>query len=340
MSQQVSFLKKKNIEFSVQRYLIDAMGAMALGLFSTLIIGLIINTLGEKLHIELFLKIGELAMDGKIVGGAIGVAVANSLKAPPLVAFASIITGAAGYSLGGPAGSFVSALIGSELGKLVAKETPIDIIVSPGVTIMGGFVAAATVGPLIAHGMKQLGLFIGWATLLQPILMGMIVSVVMGLALTAPISSAALAIMMDLSGLAAGAATVGCSAQMIGFAVISLRDNGIGGALAQGLGTSMLQIPNIVRNPWILVPPTVAGALLGPLSTTVFGMENIALGAGMGTSGLVGQFTTVTLMGFTTNVMINILVLHFIAPAIIAIAIASILRRYKLIKAGDMKLDL
>lgn len=340
MSQQTSFLKRKDIELSVQRYLIDAMGAMALGLFSTLIIGLIIKTLGEKLHISLLLQIGQLAMEGNIVGGAIGVAVAYGLKAPPLVAFASIITGAAGYSLGGPAGSFVSALIGSELGKLVSKETPIDIIVTPAVTIISGFAAAATAGPLIAYGMKQLGVFIGWATLLQPIPMGMIVAAAMGLALTAPISSAALAIMMDLDGLAAGAATVGCAAQMIGFAVISFRDNGIGGVLAQGLGTSMLQIPNIIRNPWILLPPTVAGALLGPLSTTIFGMTNISIGAGMGTSGLVGQFTTVTQMGFTQGVLTNILLLHFIAPAILAIIVANILRRKNLIKPGDMKLDL
>jgi uncharacterized membrane protein len=340
LSQQTSFFKRKNIEISVQRYLIDAMGAMALGLFSTLIIGLIIKTLGEKLQIGLLLEIGQLAMEGNIVGGAIGVAVAYGLKAPPLVTFASLITGAAGYSLGGPAGSFVSALIGGELGKIVSKETPIDIIVTPAVTIIAGFAASATAGPLIAYGMKQLGDFIGWATLLQPIPMGMVVAAVMGLALTAPISSAALAIMMDLDGLAAGAATVGCSAQMIGFAVISFRDNGIGGALAQGLGTSMLQVPNIIRNPWILVPPTVAGALLGPLATTVFNMTNISIGAGMGTSGLVGQFTTVTQMGFTQGVLIKILLLHFIAPAILAIIVAHILRRNNLIKQGDMKLDL
>lgn len=340
MSQQSSFFKRKNIEISVQRYFIDAMGAMALGLFSTLIIGLIIKTLGEKLQIGLLLEVGKLAMEGNIVGGAIGVAVAYGLKAPPLVTFASLITGAAGYSLGGPAGSFVSALVGGELGKMVSKETPIDIIVTPAVTIISGFIAASTVGPLIAYGMKQLGEFIGWATLLQPIPMGMVVAVVMGLALTAPISSAALAIMMDLNGLAAGAATVGCTAQMIGFAVTSFRDNGVGGALAQGLGTSMLQVPNIIRNPWILVPPTVAGALLGPLATTVFGMTNISIGAGMGTAGLVGQFTTVTDMGFTQGVMTKILLLHFIAPAILALIVAHILRRHNLIKQGDMKLDL
>ncbi|MTI81132.1 MAG: PTS sugar transporter subunit IIC [Firmicutes bacterium] len=316
------------------------MGSMALGLFASLIIGLIVKTFGEKLHINFLVEAGSLAMDKNVVGAAIGVAVAYGLQAPPLVLFSSAITGAAGYLLGGPAGSFVSAVIGTEIGKVVNKETPVDIIVTPVVTILVGFAAAGTVGPVISSGMKQLGSLIEWATELQPIPMGILVAVVMGLALTAPISSAALAIMMELSGLAAGAATVGCAAQMVGFAVISYRENRIGGLLAQGLGTSMLQIPNIVKNPWILLPPTLAGAAIGPLATKVFEMENIHLGAGMGTAGLVGQFTTVTAMGFSGSVISKIILLHFIAPAIIALVAAVYMRRLGLIKDGDMKLDL
>jgi hypothetical protein len=335
-----SFLKRKNIEISVQRYLIDALGAMALGLFASLLIGLIIKTFGEQLQLEMIVKVASLAMDNNLVGATIGVAVAYGLKAPPLVMFASAITGAAGYLMGGPAGSFIAALIGVEFGKMVSKETPVDIIATPVTVILVGYFAASTVGPVISYGMKELGNFIEWATELQPIPMGIIVAVVMGLALTAPISSAALAIMMELSGIAAGAATIGCAAQMVGFAVASYRENGVGGIFAQGLGTSMLQIANIVKNPWILLPPTIAGALLGPLATTIFKMTNIPLGAGMGTAGLVGQFTTITAMGFSSSVLLKILILHFVAPAIITLIIAAYMRRIGIIKDGDMKLDL
>ncbi|MBM7855951.1 putative membrane protein [Desulfohalotomaculum tongense] len=340
MAEQISFFKRKNVQISVQRYLVQAMGFMALGLFASLIIGLIIKTFGQKLNVDFLVQAGSLAMDKNVVGAAIGVAVAHGLQAPPLVLFASAVTGAAGYLLGGPAGSFVSGVIGAEFGKMVSRETPVDIIVTPVVTILAGFAAAGTVGPVIGSGMKQLGNFIEWATELHPVPMGILVAVVMGLSLTAPISSAALAIMMELSGLAAGAATVGCAAQMIGFAVISYRENGVGGLLAQGLGTSMLQIPNIVKNPWIILPPTIAGALLGPLATAVFKMSNIHLGAGMGTAGLVGQFTTVTAMGFNGTVLMKILMLHFIAPALLSLAAAAYMRRWGLIREGDMKLDL
>lgn len=340
MSDKGDFLKRKNIEISVQRYFVNAMGTMALGLFASLIIGLIIKTFGQKLHLDFLVQAGSLAMDKNLVGAAIGVSVAYGLQAPPLVVFASAVTGAAGYLWGGPAGSFVSGVIGVEFGKLVYKETPIDIIVTPVVTIVVGFAVAGSVGPIIGYGMKQLGKFIEWATELQPIPMGVVVAVVMGLALTAPISSAALAIMMELNGIAAGAATVGCAAQMVGFAVISYRDNGVGGLLAQGLGTSMLQIPNIVKNPWVILPPTLAGAVLGPLATTIFGMTNIHIGAGMGTAGLVGQFTTVTAMGFSGYVFIKILLLHFLAPAVIAVVSAMYMKRLGLIEDGDLQLDL
>ncbi|MEG6615518.1 PTS sugar transporter subunit IIC [Peptococcaceae bacterium 1198_IL3148] len=340
MQNKTSFLKKKGIEISVQRYFIDGLGAMALGLFASLLIGVIIKTLGEQLHIEMLKNVGALAMNDNLVGATIGVAVAYGLKAPPLVMFASAVAGAAGYLMGGPAGSFIATVIGAEFGKLVSKETPVDIIITPLTVILIGYAAAGTVGPVISYGMKELGNFIEWATELQPIPMGIIVAVVMGLALTAPISSAALAIMMELSGIAAGAATVGCAAQMVGFAVASYRENGLDGILAQGLGTSMLQIGNIVKNPWILLPPTVAGAILGPFSTTIFKMTNLHLGAGMGTAGLVGQFTTITAMGLSTNVLLKILLLHFVAPGIIALAVATYMYKIGFIKDGDMKLDL
>ncbi|NLZ39254.1 MAG: PTS sugar transporter subunit IIC [Firmicutes bacterium] len=322
------------------------MGAMALGLFSSLIVGLILQTTGEQLMavmgenviLNWLINAGKAAQS--MYGSAIGVAVAYGLKSPPLVLFASVVTGAAGASLGGPAGSFVAAVFGAEFGKLVSKETKVDIIVTPAVTILFGFLAASIIGPIVNSFMKYLGDVIIRATELRPVPMGIIVSVLMGLALTAPISSAALAIMMDLSGLAAGAATVGCSAQMIGFAVASYRENGWGGLVAQGVGTSMLQVPNIVRNPWILVPPTLASALLGPLATTIFQMTNTPYGAGMGTSGFVGQFGTASSMGFTLPVLLKIILLHYLLPAVISIFTSEFLRKAGKIKAGDYKLNL
>ncbi|MCW3489472.1 PTS transporter subunit IIC [Dethiobacter alkaliphilus] len=352
MTEKKGFLARKNIEFSLQRYFIDALGAMALGLFASLIVGLILSTAGEQLANLLgpnamftFLQdIGGTAMG--MMGPAIGVAVAYGLGAPPLVLFASAITGSAGAAVGvgaftaGPAGSFIAAVIGAEFGKMVSKETRVDIIVTPAVTIAAGILAANTLGPPVASFMAQLGELIMWATELQPIPMGIIVAVLMGLALTAPISSAAIAIIMQLSGLAAGAATVGCAAQMVGFAVASYKENGWGGLLSQGVGTSMLQIPNIAKNPWILVPPTLAAAIIGPLATTIFRMENIPAGAGMGTSGFVGQFGTATAMGFTTPILLQIILLHFFLPAILAYLFAQWLRNTGKIKDGDYKLDL
>lgn len=348
----ISFLARKNIVFSPQRYFIDAMGSMALGLFASLIVGLILRTLGQQLSLAFganilfaFLeKSGGAAMG--MMGPAIGVAVAYGLGAPPLVLFAGVITGAAGASAGamnitaGPAGAFVAAVVGTEFGKMISKETKVDIIVTPAVTIASGILAANLIGPVVAKFMSELGQLIVQATILHPIPMGVIVSVLMGLALTAPISSAALAIMMNLTGLAAGAATVGCAAQMVGFAMAGYRENGWGGLVSQGLGTSMLQIPNIVKNPWILLPPTLASAILGPLATVVFKMENIAVGAGMGTSGLVGQFGTAAAMGFNTAVLLKIVLLHFLLPALLAFAFSLWMRKAGLIKTGDYKLNL
>lgn len=335
---QQSFLQRKNIVFSLHRYGIEALGAMALGLFASLLVGLILKVLGDKLGIKLLVDYGVQAM--AMMGPAIGVAVAFGLKAPPLVLFASTITGMAGAKLGGPAGCFVAAVVGAEFGKLVSKETKVDIIITPAVTIITGVATGVFIGPFINAAMVGLGQIIMRATELQPVPMGILVSVIMGLVLTAPISSAALAMMLKLGGIAAGAATVGCSAQMVGFAVASYRENKVGGLIAQGLGTSMLQVPNIVRNPRILIPPTLAGAILGPLSTTIMRMENVPAGAGMGTSGFVGQFGTIEAMGMSGAVIFKIAMLHFILPAILTLIISEFMRKKEWIKFGDQKLDI
>lgn len=347
MSNIRAFLKRKDIEFSAKRYLNDALSSMALGLFASLLIGLIIQTIGEQTAIlagdntisAFLIQSGQTAKNS--MGAAIGAAVAFGLKAPPLVLFASIVTGGMGAILGGPAGAFLSAVVGAEFGKAVSKETKVDIIVTPAVTILMGAVAASVFGPVVSALMNGLGAVIMNATEMKPFLMGIIVSVIVGLVLTAPISSAALCIMLGLGGLAGGAATVGCCAQMIGFAVISYRENGMGGLLAQGIGTSMLQVPNIIRNPWIVVPPTLAAAILGPLATSrLFHMTNVAAGSGMGTSGLVGQIGTFTDMGFSTSVLISVLLLHFVLPAILSLLFDKALRMRGLIKEGDYKLEL
>jgi len=341
-----TFLKRKNIVISMQRYGIDALSAMALGLFSSLIVGLILKTagqqtvlwFGENLLSSNLITLGTFAM--QYMGAAIGVAVAFRLQAPPLVLFSSVVTGAMGATSGGPAGAFIAALLACEFGKAVSRETKLDIIVTPFVTLVIGYLVSILISPLIGQLMTFLGQIIMTATTYQPFLMGIIVSVVMGLVLTAPISSAALAIMLGLSGIAAGAATVGCAAQMIGFAIMSYRDNKVSGLVSVGLGTSMLQIPNILKNWWILLPPTIVSAILGPLSTLVFKMTNIAAGAGMGTSGLVGPLTTFQDMGFSVNVLISVILLHFVFPATITFVFLIVLRKMGKIKDGDLKLDL
>lgn len=332
-----NFLEKKGIELSLKTYFVTALSYMALGLFSSLIIGLIIRTAGQQFGIDFFVEMGQLAMD--LMGPAIGVAVAYGLKAPRLVLFSAVITGAAGAALGGPAGSFLAALFSTEIGKLVSKETRLDIIVTPFVTIATGYLVSTTIGPIIASGMNYFGDLIMWSVDRQPLVMGILVAMLMGLALTAPISSAAIAFMLGLEGLAAGAATVGCAAQMIGFATSSYRENGISGFVAIGIGTSMLQLPNIVKNPLILIPPTVAGMVLAPFATIVFQLVNNRAGAGMGTSGFVGQIMTFTEMGFSWNLGIVVLMLHFIGPALISLLISELLRKKGLIKFGDMKIE-
>ncbi len=332
-----AFLRARNIEFSLRRYGVDALNFMALGLFSSLIVGLILKTAGGWLAWPWLVTVGEQAQS--VMGAAIGVGVAYALKAPPLVLLASVVTGTAGAALGGPVGCFLAAAAGAECGKLVSKTTPVDIIATPALTLMCGVAVAQFVGPAIAALMTEIGSLIMWAVELQPVLMGMLVSVLMGVILTLPISSAAIAIALSLSGLAAGAATVGCCAQMVGFAVMGFKENRWAGLLSQGLGTSMLQMPNIVKNPRIWIPPIVASALLGPVATVGFQMSNIPSGAGMGTSGLVGQVGTLSAMGHAPSVWLAIVLLHFVLPALICGLLASWMRRRGWIKAGDLKLD-
>lgn len=337
------FLKKKGVEISVQRYLIDALSFMALGLFSSLLIGTILNSIGMKFQIK-FLTDVVWPLCRNMTGAAIGVAIAYALKAPPLVLFSSVITGAAGNAVGGPVGALIAALFGAEFGKLISKETKIDILITPVTTILVGISIGATVGPYIQKIMESLGLIIMKSTEMAPVNMGIIVSTVMGVILTLPISSAAIAIMLNLSGLAAGAATVGCSSQMIGFAVMSFRENGLAGLIAQGLGTSMLQVPNIIKNWKIWIPPTLTSAILGPISTKYLQMENIPIGAGMGTSGLVGQFGTVAAMsGKFSNIIDLYLIIfffHILAPAVLTLIFSEIMRKKGWIKPGDLKLNL
>jgi len=334
----MKFLERKNVVISVRRYLVDATGAMALGLFSSLLVGVIIQTAGDLTGLQFLINFGKIAQ--KAMGPAICIAIAFGLKAPPLVIFSSAAVGIAAVEAGGgPAGCYIAALLSVELGKIVSKETKVDIIVTPAVTLLTGVAAAFFIGPHIGSFMSWLGSIIERATLLQPFPMGIAVSVLMGLILTAPISSAAIALMLNLGGLAAGAATVGCCAQMVGFAVISFRDNGVSGLVAQGLGTSMLQVPNIVRNPLILIPPTLAAAILGPVATMLLPMENVPIGAGMGSCGFVGQIGTINAMGMSAAVIIKIALLHFLLPAILSLLTAKFMFAKGWIKPGDMKLN-
>jgi hypothetical protein len=337
------FLRRKNIEISVQRYLIDALGYMALGLFGTLIVGSILNVIGGKLGI-IFLTETLWPLAQSMMGPGIAVAIAYGLKAPPLVIFSSVVTGAAGAALGGPVGAFIAGVTGAEFGKVVSKETKLDIIVTPATTIIVGTLLGTLTGPAINAFMTGFGSLINAATVLKPIPMGIIISLLMGMALTLPISSAAIGIMLGLSGLAAGAAAAGCSAQMIVFAVISYEVNGLGGLLSQGLGTSMLQIPNIIKNWKIWIPAIITSIITGPISTTFMKLENTPIGSGMGTSGLVGQFGAVDAMEAVgrggLEMYVYVLILHFILPATLGLILYNIMKKLKLIKPEDLKLDI
>ena len=333
------FLKRKQVNISVQIYLIDALGAMAFGLFASLLIGTIFATLGDKTHLAIFTTIATYAKGA--TGAALGVSIAYALKAPQLVLFSAATVGIAGNELGGPVGALVATIIAAELGKIVSKETRVDILVTPGVTIISGVLTAQFVGPGVSAFMTAFGDLVKTTTVMQPLFMGILVSALIGIALTLPISSAAICIMLGLDGLAGGAATAGCCAQMIGFAVLSFRENKWGGLMAQGLGTSMLQMPNIVKNPRIWIPATLASMITGPVSTMIFKLENIPSGSGMGTCGLVGPIGIYTAMPDAgTNMWLGILIVCFILPAVLTLIFGEVLRRMKWIKAGDLKLDL
>ena len=329
------FLKKKDVNISAKAYFLDALGAMAFGLFASLLIGTIFTTLGDKLNLPLFVEIAKYAKQA--TGAAIGVAIAFSLKAPSLVLFSATVCGIAGNALGGPVGAYIASVISTELGKIVSKETKIDILVTPSVVIISGVLLAMFVGPGINAFMEAFGRFIENATELRPFLMGIIVSVSVGVALTLPISSAALCIAIGLSGIAAGAATAGCCAQMVGFALMSFKENRWGGLVSQGIGTSMLQMPNIIKNPLTWIPPTLTAAITGPIATCVFQLENVPIGAGMGTCGLVGPFGIITAMPEGgTKMWLGILLVCFILPALLTWIIGEIFRKLNWIKDGDL----
>ena len=338
MEELKAFLKRKQVNITVQAYLIDALGAMAFGLFASLLIGTIVETLGQQLRIESFLTVAAYAKSA--TGAALGLAIAHALKAPQLVLFSAATVGIAGNELGGPVGALVATVISTELGKIVSKETRLDIIITPGITIVSGVMIAQFVGPAVGGFMDWFGGLVKTATELQPFIMGILVSALIGIALTLPISSAAICIALSLDGLAGGAATAGCCAQMIGFAVMSYRENKMGGLLAQGLGTSMLQMGNIVRNPKIWIGPTLISMITGPIATLVFHMENIPAGSGMGTCGLVGPIGVFTAMGNTANTWLGILTVCFLLPALLGWIFNIWFRRIGWIQDGDMKLDL
>lgn len=349
----LNFLKNKNIEFSVKRYFIDALGAMAQGLFASLLIGTIISTLGEQFGVQVLIDIGTFAKAA--TGPAMAVAIGYALKCPPLVLFSLIAVGGAANTLGGAGGPFavfIVTLVAAEFGKLVSKETKVDIIVTPCVTITIGVLLSMWFAPTIGAGASSIGNAIMWATDLQPLLMGIVVAVIVGMALTLPISSAAICAALGLTGLAGGAAVAGCCAQMIGFAVMSFKENGWGGLFAQGIGTSMLQMGNIVKNPRIWIPPTIASAIIGPIATCFFQlqMNGAAIASGMGTCGLVGQIGVYTgwindvnlgvKAGIGTFDWIGLIAICFVLPAVLTLLISIPMRKMGWIKENDLKLDL
>ena len=335
-----TFLQKKNISLSPKKYFVDAMGAMAYGLFATLLVGTILKTIGEEFGIS-FLHEVLWPVANQATGPAIAIAIAYSLSAPQLVMYSTAVVGVAAYQLGGPLGVFIASVFAVEVGKLVAGETRIDIVVTPIVTVLVGVLLAQIIGPTVNQVMKWIGELIVLSTESNPLIMGISIAVIVGIVLTLPISSAALCLMLELDGLAAGAATIGCCAQMIGFATISYKDNGIKGFLAQGLGTSMLQMPNIYKNWKIWIPPTLASAIIGPIAIIFFNMENSALESGMGSCGLVGQIGTYNAMKtkFDFSYIIAAIVgLQIILPAVLSYFFYFIMKRKNWIKDGDLKI--
>lgn len=362
MSKIKRFLKRKQIEISLKRYFVDAMSAMAQGLFCTLLVGTILNTLGTELNIpfltEQILTIGSGegavsytigGLASAMVGPGIAIAIGFALNAPALVLFSLIPVGFSANAIGGAGGPlavYIVAIIACELGKVVSKETKIDILVTPIVTILAGIGLSSLIAAPIGKAAQSVGTAIMWATNLQPFLMGIAVSVLVGIALTLPISSAAICAALGLTGLAGGAAVAGCCAQMVGFAVMSFRENKWGGLIAQGVGTSMLQMPNILRNFKIWIPPTLASAITGPLATCLFQLEmnGPPVSSGMGTCGFVGQIGVYT--GWissgkviTTMDWVGLVLICFVLPAILSTLFCNILRKWGWIHPNDLKLD-
>lgn len=334
-------------------YFIDAMSAMAQGLFASLLMGTIISTIGTQFGVPMLEEIGNFAKS--MAGPAMAVAIGYALKAPPLVLFSLTAVGSASNTLGGEGGPLavlLIAIVATELGKAVSKKTPVDILVTPSVTILSGSALAYLCAPAIGAAAASVGSLIMWATDLQPFFMGIFVSVLVGVALTLPISSAAICAALGLTGLAGGAAVAGCCAQMVGFAVISFRENRWGGLVAQGLGTSMLQVSNIIKNPRIWIAPTLASAITGPLATCLFGlqMNGAPISSGMGTCGLVGQIgvysgwindiSTGAKAAITPMDWLSLLLICFVLPALLSLAFDFVLRRLGWVQDGDMKLDL
>ena len=362
-----AFLKRKNIEISAKRYGIDALGAMAQGLFASLLIGTIINTVGTQFGIGFLTQAvvtvgsGEKAvaytvggLASAMSGPAMACAIGYALQAPPLVLFSLITVGFASNALGGAGGPLAVlfvAILAAEAGKAVSKETKIDILVTPLVTIFVGVALSAWWAPAIGKAASSIGGIIMWATELQPFFMGIVVSVIIGVALTLPISSAAICAALGLTGLAGGAAVAGCCAQMVGFAVMSYKENGVGGLVSQGIGTSMQQMGNIVRNPRIWIPPTLASAITGPIATCLFHfqMNGAPISSGMGTCGLVGQIGVYTgwvndvasgaKAGITSMDWIAMVLVCFVLPAVLSVVFCEVLRRMGWIKENDLKLD-
>ena len=357
----------------LKRYFLDAMGGMAQGLFATLLIGTIIGTVGGYIPwaplAEFLGMIASVCKNDFVVGAAIGVAMARAMSAAPLVQYSAAVVGAAGYSIGilrdvaageivghyvpgatlaegiakltaGPAGCFLAVILAVELGMLVSKKTKVDILVTPLVAIIPAVLLARMTSPYIAIGMFELGEFVNTATTYQPLLMGIVIATVVGIILTLPISSAALCAMIGISGIAGGAAVVGCCAQMVGFAVISFRENRWNGIVAQGLGTSMLQMGNICRRPQIWIPPTLAAAICGPLSTLVFKLECVGVSAGMGTCGMVGPIGVIAATPKSPLMWLGLVLCCILLPAALSVVFSEIMRKLGWIKTDDMALEL
>lgn len=357
MNRFKAFLKRKDIEISLRRYGIDALGAMAQGLFCSLLIGTILNTLGSQTGVEIFSTVGGYAT--AVSGPAMAVAIGYALKCPPLVLFSLAAVGWASNDLGGAGGPLavlIIAIVAAELGKAVSKETPIDILVTPLVTIFTGVALAAAIAPPIGVGAGYVGDLIEWAMELQPFWMGILVSALVGIALTLPISSAAICQVLTLTGLSGGAALAGCCANMVGFAVMSFRENRWGGLISQGLGTSMLQMGNIVKNPLIWLPAIITSMITGPIATCVFKLEmnGAPINSGMGTCGMCGPIGVITgwfepgsdalAKGATAIVptamdWLGLALICIVLPAVICWALGLFFRKIGWIREGDLKLN-